>query len=77
MSKAYLLGKIQETNLLFRPAEFYATQRIELLHNQATAIDRVNRRVVLASGDAISYDHLVLATGAHNRPSPVPGRELP
>ncbi|WDM86009.1 FAD-dependent oxidoreductase [Pseudomonas asiatica] len=76
LSKAYLLGKIQENNLLFRPAEFYATQRIELLHDPATAIDRLNRRVVLASGTALSYDHLILATGAHNRPLPVPGADL-
>ena len=77
LSKAYLLGKIQENNLLFRPAEFYATHHIELLHDPATAIDRLNRRVVLASGTALSYDHLILATGAHNRPLPVPGAELP
>lgn len=77
LSKAYLLGKIQDTNLLFRPAEFYANQRIELLHSQVTAIDRQNGRVILASGDAINYDHLVLATGAHNRPLPVPGAEMP
>jgi NADPH-dependent 2,4-dienoyl-CoA reductase/sulfur reductase-like enzyme len=76
LSKAYLLGKINETNLLFRPADFYEKQNIELLHDQATAIDRLNRRVVLASGGAVTYDHLVLATGAHNRPLPVPGAEL-
>lgn len=76
LSKAYLLGKIQANNLLFRPADFYTTQRIELLHDQATAIDRQNRRVVLASGEAVNYDHLVLATGAHNRPLPVPGAGL-
>lgn len=76
LSKAYLLGKIQANNLLFRPADFYTTQRIELLHDQATAIDRQNRRVVLASGETVNYDHLVLATGAHNRPLPVPGAGL-
>lgn len=76
LSKAYLLGKINETNLLFRPAEFFATQRIDLLHDQATAIDRQNCRVLLASGKAIGYEHLVLATGAHNRPLPVPGADL-
>ncbi|MDB5982188.1 MAG: ethA [Pseudomonas sp.] len=75
LSKAYLLGKIGETALLFRPAEFFATQNIELIHDQATAIDRLNRRVLLASGEALGYDHLVLATGAHNRPLPVPGAD--
>jgi 3-phenylpropionate/trans-cinnamate dioxygenase ferredoxin reductase subunit len=76
LSKAYLLGKIGETNLLFRPADFFAAQNIELIHDKATAIDRLNRRVLLASGEVAIYDHLVLATGAHNRPLPVPGAEL-
>src|SRR5690606_5242048 len=70
------LGKIAETALLFRPAEFFATQNIELIHGQAVAIDRLNGRVVLADGNAVDYDHLVLATGAHNRPLPVPGAGL-
>jgi len=76
LSKAYLLGKIKETALLFRPADYFDTQRITLIHDQATAIDRQNRRVLLSSGDAVTYDHLVLACGAHNRPLPVPGAEL-
>lgn len=76
LSKAYLLGKITENALLFRPADFFVKQRIDLRHDQATAIDRQNRRVLFASGEAVAYDHLVLATGAHNRPLPVPGAEL-
>lgn len=76
LSKAYLLGKIKENALLFRPAEYFDTQRITLIHDQATAIDRQNRRVLLSSGEAVTYDHLVLACGAHNRPLPVPGAEL-
>lgn len=76
LSKAYLLGKIKESNLLFRSEEFFAKQRIDLLHDGATAIDRQNRRLLLASGEALNYDHLVLAPGAHNRPLPVPGAEL-
>lgn len=39
-------------------------------------IDRAGRRVVLASGEALAYDHLVLALGARNRALPVPGAEL-
>ncbi|MFJ3483196.1 NAD(P)/FAD-dependent oxidoreductase [Pseudomonas sp. NPDC090202] len=76
LSKAYLLGKIADTALLFRPADFFATQNIELIQDQASAIDRLNRRVLLSSGDAVGYDHLVLATGAHNRPLAVPGAHL-
>lgn len=76
LSKAYLLGKIGPDTLLLRQEEFFGKQNIELVHGRATAIDRLNRRVLLADGAALQYDHLVLATGAHNRPLPVPGAEL-
>ncbi len=76
LSKAYLLGKINETAMIFRPATFYAEQRIDHVHDRASAIDRQNRRVLLESGATLDYDHLVLATGAHNRPLNVPGSGL-
>lgn len=77
LSKAYLLGKIDATALQFRPAQFYADQRIALVADRGAAIDRQNRRLLLASGAVLDYDHLVLATGAHNRPLNVPGADLP
>ena len=76
LSKAYLQGKIGVANLRFRPEQYFADQRIELIHDAVCAIDRTNGRVTLASGAAIAYDHLVLAVGAHNRMLPVPGAEL-
>jgi len=76
LSKAYLLGKINSTTMLFRPEQFYIDQRIELVHAKVQAIDRQNRRVALVSGAQLDYDHLVLATGAHNRPLNLPGAEL-
>lgn len=76
LSKAFLLGKISATAMQFRPEQFYAEQGIELLADRGAAIDRQNRRLVLASGAALDYDHLVLATGAHNRPLTVPGAGL-
>lgn len=76
LSKAYLLGKIATSNLAFRPEAFFDQQQIELLQDDAITIDRQNRHVVLASGKSLQYDHLVLATGAHNRPLSVPGDDL-
>lgn len=76
LSKAYLLGKIDANALVFRPEQFYADQQINLCAGRAAAIDRQNRRLVLASGADLDYDHLVLATGAHNRPLNVPGSDL-
>ncbi|MGS0741057.1 NAD(P)/FAD-dependent oxidoreductase [Glaciimonas sp. GG7] len=76
LSKAYLQGKIGPANLRFRTAEYYAEQNITLVNDAVTAIDRTNRRVTMASGEPIAYDHLVLAVGAHNRVLPIPGTDL-
>jgi NADPH-dependent 2,4-dienoyl-CoA reductase/sulfur reductase-like enzyme len=76
LSKNYLLGKIGPETLRFRPEKYYSDHAIEVVHGRAAAIDRTNRRVALATGAAIAYDHLVLAVGAHNRPLSVPGSDL-
>lgn len=76
LSKAYMLGKIKRENLAFRPDKFFQEQNINLIQDTAVEIDRQNRRVVLKSGESCSYDHLVLATGAHNRPLALPGEDL-
>jgi 3-phenylpropionate/trans-cinnamate dioxygenase ferredoxin reductase subunit len=76
LSKAYLLGKTDSNGLLFRPEKFFADHRIDMVNCAASGIDRTNRRVTLSIGGALHYDHLVLATGAHNRMLPVPGADL-
>lgn len=76
LSKAYLQGKIGAPALRFRPPEFYEEHRIERLHDRAIGIDRAAHCVHLGSGNALPYDHLVLATGARNRVPAVPGIEL-
>lgn len=77
LSKAYLLGKADEAGLLLRNAAFFAERRIELRpETRVVAVERDARQVLLSTGEALGYDHLVLATGARNRPLPVPGAEL-
>jgi 3-phenylpropionate/trans-cinnamate dioxygenase ferredoxin reductase component len=77
LSKAYLTGDTTAERLTFRPANYYEKHAIDLrCGERVAAIDRQAKRVVLASGTAIPYDHLVLATGAHNRKLPVHGAEL-
>ncbi|MFC6789528.1 NAD(P)/FAD-dependent oxidoreductase [Methylobacterium komagatae] len=77
LSKAYLAGKTDAEGLALRPASFFAEHRIALhAGSLARSIDREGRRLVLADGTALPYAHLVLATGARNRPLPVPGAEL-
>jgi 3-phenylpropionate/trans-cinnamate dioxygenase ferredoxin reductase component len=78
LSKAYLKEGFGFDRLLFRPDGFFAENRVELrLGDPAARIDRAAAQVHLASGEACPYDHLVLATGARNRPLPLDGAALP
>jgi nitrite reductase (NADH) large subunit len=47
------------------------------LGDPVTGIDRTARKVHTASGMAVEYDALVLATGSYPFVPPVPGRDLP
>ncbi|SFU83128.1 3-phenylpropionate/trans-cinnamate dioxygenase ferredoxin reductase subunit [Methylobacterium sp. 174MFSha1.1] len=78
LSKAYMLGKTDAAGLALRPEAYFAEHRLTVRAGErAVAIDRPARRLRLASGEALPYDHLVLATGSRNRPLPVPGADLP
>jgi 3-phenylpropionate/trans-cinnamate dioxygenase ferredoxin reductase subunit len=77
LSKAFLKGAMEADGLPLRAAQFYPDKRIDLLlGEEVTEIDRPERRVELASGRHLAYDHLVLATGARQRPLDVPGIDL-
>jgi 3-phenylpropionate/trans-cinnamate dioxygenase ferredoxin reductase component len=77
LSKSYLAGESGADELWLRPAEFYSSHQIELVHSETvTGIDRDRRRLRLGSGNEIAWDHLVLATGARCRLLIVPGAEL-
>jgi 3-phenylpropionate/trans-cinnamate dioxygenase ferredoxin reductase component len=70
LSKAYLLGEMEEARLYLRPESFYADHRIDLrLNTRADAIDTA-AKAVTAGGAVIPYDHLALATGSTPRRLP-------
>jgi 3-phenylpropionate/trans-cinnamate dioxygenase ferredoxin reductase subunit len=77
LSKAYLKGTGAPDSLMFRPQKFYTDQTIELMAGHATAINRTAHKLMLASGAALDYGHLVLATGARNRLLDIPNANLP
>ncbi|MGY2052849.1 NAD(P)/FAD-dependent oxidoreductase [Methylobacterium sp. JK268] len=78
LSKAYLAGKTDAEGLNLRPSAYFAEHGIAVRSGErVAAVERAERRVLLASGERLAYDHLVLATGARNRPLPVPGADLP
>ncbi|MBC2834462.1 NAD(P)/FAD-dependent oxidoreductase [Paragemmobacter straminiformis] len=70
LSKAYLLGEMEEERLWLRSAAFYAEQKIELrLGAPVRAIDTAARRVMVGD-EALGYDELVLTTGSTPRRLP-------
>lgn len=77
LSKAYLLGETTAERVLLRPRNFFDKHAIDfILGTRVASVDRAASRVVLATGAALAYDHLVLATGARNRLLPVEGAAL-
>ena len=70
LSKAYLLGEMEEDRLWLRAPEFWADSNVELRLGQAvTAIDPTAKTVTVG-GEALAYDHLALTTGSTPRRLP-------
>ena len=70
-------GKTADDLALGRLAAYEEMGVEVLMGDRATEIDRVNRVVKAASGRAVAYDRVVLATGSYPFVPPVQGRELP
>ena len=73
LSKALLAGELDETEVRFRPARWYADEQVELTFHRAAGIDTERRRVRLDDGRALAYEDLVIATGS--APRLLPGLE--
>jgi 3-phenylpropionate/trans-cinnamate dioxygenase ferredoxin reductase component len=70
LSKAYLMGEMEEERLYLRSAEFYQSHDITLrLGHTVTAID-AEAQTVTVGGDTLQYDHLALTTGSIPRRLP-------
>ncbi|WP_421398735.1 NAD(P)/FAD-dependent oxidoreductase [Agrobacterium fabrum] len=68
LSKKYLLGEMSFDRLMFRPEEWYAENNVDIrLSTWVEEIDRAAKTVRMQDGSTLSYDKLVLATGAAPR----------
>lgn len=77
LSKAWLKGEADEDALRLKAPEWYGDNQVDLrLAQTVETIDRVGQTVRLSDGDEISYDHLILATGARARRLDIDGVEL-
>lgn len=65
---------MEDARFFIKGEAFFAAERIELhLDAEAAKLDPAAKKVVLASGETVGYDRLILATGAHPFVPPVPG----
>ena len=77
LSKAYLRGETDRDSLYVHEESFYAAHGIELrTSTPVRSIDPGGHQLELASGEQISYERLLLATGATPRRLPLPGADL-
>ncbi|HEX8741978.1 MAG TPA: FAD-dependent oxidoreductase [Thermoleophilaceae bacterium] len=77
LSKDYLRGESPREKARVLPDGFYDEHGIELrTGTTAERIDAAAREVVLAGGDRLRFDRLLLATGAEPRRLALPGAEL-
>ncbi|MGH2994235.1 MAG: NAD(P)/FAD-dependent oxidoreductase [Solirubrobacterales bacterium] len=76
LSKDYLRGEAEEKPYV-HPEAFYAANEIDLrTSTTVTAIDTGASTVATGDGERLSYDRLLLTTGAEPRRLKVPGGEL-
>ncbi|MCQ4043602.1 NAD(P)/FAD-dependent oxidoreductase [Streptantibioticus rubrisoli] len=77
LSKGYLLGKDDRDSVFVHEPAWYASADIELhLGQPVVHLDRVARTVTLGDGTALTYDKLLLTTGAEPRRLRIPGTDL-
>jgi apoptosis-inducing factor 3 len=78
LSKDYLAGTIPLDYVPLRDERFYADNSIDTRMGQAAVqVDIRAREVIIAGGDKILYDRLLLATGAEPVRLTIPGAEQP
>jgi 3-phenylpropionate/trans-cinnamate dioxygenase ferredoxin reductase component len=77
LSKAYLRGEAPFEKSLVRPLEYYKEHDIEtMLGTRAIRIDSSAHMVDLEDHRRVSFDALLIATGAHNRRISIAGGDL-
>lgn len=77
LSKKFLEGELPLERLYLKPEKFYETQNVEMrLGERVSSINPADKTADLESGETLSWDHLILATGSHVRRMNVPGHDL-
>ncbi len=77
LSKGFLAGKDTEESILISPPKFYGDHGIEVrLYSSVEELDAQQKTLQLASGEALGFEKLIVATGARVRTLDIPGADL-
>ena len=77
LSKDFLSGDKTIEDILLRPPSVYENANVTMkLGTRVETIDREAKTILTDDGEKLSYDKLILTTGARVRRLPVPGAEL-
>ena len=77
LSKGFLQGKEERDEALFRPAEWWDEQRIEVLtRTSVTKLDAEARVATLSTKDEVEFESALLATGSNVKRLRVDGCDL-
>jgi NADPH-dependent 2,4-dienoyl-CoA reductase/sulfur reductase-like enzyme/nitrite reductase/ring-hydroxylating ferredoxin subunit len=78
LSKDYLAGSAPEDWVPLRPDDWYADNKIALkLKTEVTALDPRGKTLTLGTGETVTFDKLLLATGAEPVKLNIPGADQP
>ncbi len=78
LSKGYLAGSEGRDAVILHPAQWYDERGIRLVTGVAvTSLEPGAHAVELEDGERLTYDAVLLATGATPRMIPLPGHDLP
>ncbi len=73
----YLAGEVEREKLSLHDKQWYLQNHITiLLKTHVDAIDPEAKQISLEDGQKLSYDKLILASGAHPNVPPFPGKDL-
>jgi len=69
----FLAGEVEKDSLRMQEKSWFKDQRIELIEDEVTSIDRENCTIDMRCNKPLSYDRLILANGSHAFIPPFPG----
>ncbi len=73
----YLIERITEEGTYLRKTDsHYKDKGIEIIQDRVSNVDANQKQLKLEKDGAVSYDKLLIATGAHPVSPPIPGMDL-